>query len=329
MDRLNRSFSILQSPARRVLAAVGIMICISTVSVAAAGEYVSRHKLQNLLRQGNINALEQTLAGLERAYKAGRISDDVIDHAYYVFASADPDFASQFTKWIAAKPRSHRALIARGMYRRNLGWVFRGDAVYSRLPKRRIDQMIRLFKVAEQDMNAALALKPDSGVSYGYLIEMQIAAGSVNKRDRLLRVGLKADPNSRAIRRNYFFGLLPWWGVGRSSVNDPNYPVALPDALRRFAATVERDAARRPDLQPLRGYLDYTAAEILHREARFQEAAEYYNRALSSGELATFHDKAGQNYYRLQRYDDAIASFNRALELRPNVPGYLKWRSWT
>ncbi len=327
MDCATRIVDILRSPARLILAAVGLLICISTAGMAAADKYASRHKLQNLLRQGDFETLEQTLAGLERAYDAGRISDDIVDHAYYAFSSADPAFDDQFAKWIAAKPRSHRPLLGRGVYRRNLGWVYRGEAFFSETAETRIDLMVRHFRLAEQDLLAALKLKPNSGVAYSYLIEMQIATGSDKRRDALLREGLRADPSSLAIRRRYFFGLLPWWGGGRGTVSDARYPVMLSRRLHTFARSVESDAAGVPRLKPILGYLDYTVAHILRRERRYEEAASFYQQAIAISDHWQFHDGAGENYLRMGRYDDAIAAYSHALQLRPGMQAAYKSRA--
>ena len=95
-------------------------------------------------------------------------------------------------------------------------------------------------------LRAALALKPNSGVTYSYLIQMQVADGSIKRRDALLKAGLQADPASSVIRRKYLFGLLPWWGGGPMPAKTADYPVQLPVALRRFVAEIERDAATTP-----------------------------------------------------------------------------------
>ncbi len=329
MDRFARTFGILGSPARYIFAVVGLLICACAASTAAAEDYVNRLEFQNLLRQGDFDALERTLAELEQAYDTGGISDDAVDHAYYAFSSADPGFDGQFAKWIAAKPRSHRPLIGRGIFRRNLGWVYRGEALFSNTAKKRIDLMVRHFRLAEQDLLAALVLKPNSGVAYSHLIEMQIAAGSDERRDALLREGLHADPDSLAIRRRYFFGLLPWWGGGPATVSDPRYPVKLSNRLYRFADFVERDAANSPRLAPILGYLDYTVAQILQRKRRYDEAARYFDRAIAINDHWQFHGGAGDNYFRMRRYDDAVASYSRALELRPDTQGFLKLRAVT
>jgi tetratricopeptide (TPR) repeat protein len=304
------------------------LLCIATANAAPANDFVSRHKLQTLLRAGDFNALERTLGGLEKAYEAGRISDDVVDHTYYAFSVADPGFEARLDEWAAAKPKSHRALLGRGAYRRNLGWVYRGDAYYNKTPKPRIRQMQDQFALAKQDLRAVLALKPNSGVAYSYLIEMQVADGSIKRRDALLNAGLRADPTSTGIRRSYLFGLLPWWGGGPMSAKTADYPVQLPVASRRFVAEIERDAATTPRVRPLLGYLDYTTALILTREGRYQEGAEYYDRAIAAGDLWLFHGGAGKNYFWMQNYDKAIASFNRALELRPDIQDFFSWRSW-
>ena len=102
MDRLIRRIGFGCAVVLSTLVVYGVLF---TVSAAAADETVSQLKLLNLLRAGEFDALEQILAGVENKYGAGQASDEIVDHAFAAFASADPDLDARFTTWMTSKLR--------------------------------------------------------------------------------------------------------------------------------------------------------------------------------------------------------------------------------
>lgn len=330
MNRTSRPRYLAWTPIRQAVASWLLLFCVSTVNATASAELVSRHKLQDMLRQGDFDALEQILAGAEQSYEAGQVPDSMVEHAYYAFGSADPELEARFGEWIAAKPGSHQPYLARGTYHRHLGWISRGGAYVRDTPDQRMDLMHKHFELAAQDLKTALARKPSSGVAYGFLIDISMAAGRRDERKALLRTGLKADPRSFTVRRRYLVGLTPWWGGGRSSAKGRQaqaYPVEVPDVLWSFVSEIEQDTAETPALRPLLGYVDFVVAEILRRDGRNEEAVEYYKRAAEFGDFWFFRYQEGRNYHRMKRYGDAIASYSRSLELWPDNTATLKRRA--
>jgi len=339
MCRTRQPHIAIRKKFRLALAAICLSLLAFTASVAAAEFDVSLHEMQSLLLNGKFDALEQKFAQLEQAYAAGKVSDRIIERGYFAFAVANPKFVLQLDKWVAAKSTSHRPYIAAAYFHKNLGWLYRGGRYGYQTSDQRASLMRENFEIAEQSLATALKLNPNSGVAYAILINMQMAAGDRDEMNALFLTGLKADPKSFAVLRNIFSSLLPWWGGYRqdpeifplSAVPPdsslPEYPIRLPEALLRFDQFVKNDPNNSPHLAPLRGLTDYAVALILSRDGRELEAVPFYQRAMKHGDYWFFHRQEGRNFTRMERYNDAVASYTRALELWPDNPDTLERRA--
>lgn len=278
-----------------------------------------RLELLGLLQERQFDELEGRLAGYLQGYRAGEISDHVLERAYNAFASADPALERLLDEWIAARPESYSARMGRANYFQHLGLVYRGHR--RRTPKDRGPLMSESFARAKSDLAAALEINPHLGVAYGSLIVIGMVLGKHAEVDALVRTGLEADPRSFTIRRRYLYSLVPRWRAGTEKPFE---------AIRNFVAEVERDAVDNPALLPLKGFVDFAVAGALAWRGRREEAVAHFEKALRFGDYWWYLDRQGYNYYWLQRYDDAVASFTRALKAWPQVPGTLDWRarSW-
>jgi tetratricopeptide (TPR) repeat protein len=323
---------------RRAFGALCVLFFATTFSAAAEFD-VSLRDMQTLLRDKDFDALEQRLAALEQAYAEGKISDLLVHRGYTSFAAADPTFDDLLEAWIAAKPESHRPFIAHGYFHRNLGWLYRGGRFASETSDKRIDLMRENFSIAEDNLERALHLQPHTGVAYAGLINMNMAAGSRDTINRLFREGVDADPNSFTVRRSIWNAMLPWWGGYRQDprifgIDGPlpdtaelGYPIKIPEAMLRFGQFINNNPNSSPHLAPLRGFTDYAVAIILRRDNRELEAAKFFKRAMTHGEYWFFHSNEGSNFSRMKRYNDAIASYTKSLEIWPDNPDVLERRA--
>ena len=78
----------------------------SPIGAARADPPPVRLELLRLLQERNFDQLEIHLKGYQDDYRAGNISDQVLEQAYYSFASADPELEPDLDAWIAAWPDS-------------------------------------------------------------------------------------------------------------------------------------------------------------------------------------------------------------------------------
>lgn len=320
---------------------LGLYLSLSSLPEHAhARPVLDRREFLQLLRQDNLDELEAQLQKYVDDYRAGKISDHIVEQAYYSFGSADPDLESKLNEWIADRPGSYSARIARGLFYMNLGWISRGYAWAQKTADVRFAVMRNYVGLARSDFTAALEINSRFGLAYGSLIQIAMMLGESDEADFLVRKGLEADPRSFVIRRRYLFSLVPWWRINspqpqalssfESRMRDwrlEHGQVEVPENIRDFVTEIEGDAADNPALEPLKGFNDYVIAELLSRQDRREEAIKYYDSALRFGDYWWYHQEQGYNYFRLDRFDDAVKSYTRALEAWPQFPDSLDWRA--
>ena len=326
---------------RRVLSVLCFFLALiawtGVVPESLAGE---RAELLQLLHQEKFEELDARFEAYFNRYRAGEISDHHIEQAYHTFGSADPGLQSKLDAWIAARPDSASARMARAVYNAHLGWINRGTALARNTPEQRFEIMRNRFSAAWSDLSAVLALEPEHGNAYGLLIQISMALGGTESTDALARAGLQADPRSFVIRRRYLFSLTPWWrGYPQPAREATSLRERLhqwfeggerdgvPDEIRTFVAQIEMDGQENSALSPLEGFVDYVRGALLARERRREQAVEYFDNARQFGDYWLYHHAQGQNFYYLGQYEDAVASFTRALEAWPEGPNALNWRA--
>ena len=216
--------------------------------------------------------------------------------------------------------------------------MFRGGGLHSQTARQKFDLMDEHFVLAIQDMNAVLKRKSNSGLAYALLISMAMAQGERDTKDALLKAGLTADPHSFSIRHRYLASLTPWWGGARSSNKDfqqrlldrlrgRGFSVQVPDALQLFVNEIEIAATETRALKPLQGYVEFIVAEMLGRQGQAQKATDFYKKAIEHGDWWHFRYREVRNFYDMGQYADAIESYNRSLELRPDNQNVLQERA--
>lgn len=326
---------------RRVLSVLCFFLALiawaGVVPESLAGE---RAELLQLLHQEKFEELDARFEAYFKRYRAGEISDHHIEQAYHAFASADPGLQSKLDAWIAARPDSAPARTARGVYNTHLGLIGRGIALARNTPKQRFKIMRNYFSTARSDFMAVLELEPQHSIAYGSLILLSMVLSAPETADTLVHAGLEADPRSFVIRRRYLYSLTPWWRRYSRSAQDGKSLIErlrawvqggegddMPDAIRAFVAAIERDSQENPALSPLKGFVDYVQGELLARKRHREQAIEHYENARQFGDYWLYHRDRGMNLYYLDRYEDAVASFTRALEAWPEKPTTLDWRA--
>src|SRR5580765_3844796 len=77
-------------------------------------EVASRRESLTLLRAGRFNVLESKMAGLQRSYELGSVSDERLLHEVRAFYDTASTLDAQYKAWIADYPVSYVAYLARG-----------------------------------------------------------------------------------------------------------------------------------------------------------------------------------------------------------------------
>ncbi len=283
-------------------------------SAAAAEKYPDRLELLAMAKNGQIAELDALLSGYQESFEAGKISERVVNFAFWSFSNSDPALAPRFDAWIKQMPNSYSALLARGLYRRNLGRISRGSRSARHTGKSRYEKMRLYLDLAASDVISAIEINNRLGTAYGALIGIYMLNSSRNERERAVGIGLRAVPNSFTIHYRYLYSLLPWWGGSLAEI-------------RAFIDEMKRLSPRDGNLKMLEGFHDFAIAEDLARGGKRREALEYFDRALSYGELGWYRYSLGWNYFKLKEYKKALENMSRALAVRPQDAFFLYKRA--
>ena len=158
----------------------------------------------------------------------------------------------------------------------------------------------------------ALALTAKPTNAYAELIEIETAGNGPESPEQWYERAVAIAPYSVAVVEARFFSLHPKWG---GSV------AARARFVESVAQRLEGEAARDWVLTPLH------AAQLEARtgDRKDADAQPIHEEATRRYPLASTYNALGENLWRLDRHDDAIVAFARAIELNPNWDR--PWRS--
>lgn len=267
-------------------------------------------RLQGLLAAGDFERLDSELSAYQDAYRAGAIGDEDAARAFTALVTTDPDLRGQYDKWVAAKPRSYVARVARGYYLARLGYQARGARSAGNTTQAQFEDMGALFKLAMADLEASFALDAKPVLGYGTMIWIAMAAGGGEPAARFLRDAIAIDARVYTARASYLASLRPEWGgsLERMQAALDSWKASLaPAQLARLARMID-DAKWRARLAP---------AEQLVYAKRYKEAIAQYDAALAEQPVARAFAMRGYSHAQLGDHPKAIADFDRALELDP------------
>jgi len=175
---------------------------------------------RELLRQERYAELDQTMNGLQQAYKSGTLDELALLHAFTAFGLADPAFESHFNAWIDTYPGSYAARLARGIYYFRSGVQTRGTRFAVHTTKEQTRGMKLYLDKAREDLQASLVLDSKPMLSYNYLIRVGMALGGRESNRQLLDAALKLDRVALIARRPYLYSLQTRWGGSLNEMLD-------------------------------------------------------------------------------------------------------------
>ena len=285
-------------------------------SLAAADEatatipWPDKLAIAELAGGGDLDALEEELSGLQRAFEAGELDERAVDAAFSTFFSSDPSLGGLLDRWVGSRPDSEVANLARAYYYWHASTVARGSRLGRLTPAIRFERMREYLEQAESAAEKAISLNPRLSLGYAMLIRIQGTGSGHARLDILWSEGLQRTPGSIMIRHAYMGKIEARWGDT--------------EAAREAALDeVESSVDAYPALRPLLGYGDYYVA----RSESGELALALYGQALAYGDYWWFYYRRGVTLAGLDRHQEAIADFTRALEARPQVAAVLEARS--
>jgi hypothetical protein len=172
------------------------------------------------LNAGSYPALEQFYSEQQRAFEAGKISDEVLFQAFRKLNANSPDSARAFDGWVNAYPKSYAALLARGTYEYHMALAARGDNYIRDTTEPKLEAMNNWLTRAQPDLTASLGLTPKPYLSAVYLLDLSMLSGTAEERQHWFEAALKMDPAATHVRHRYMFSLRPRWGGSYAQMQD-------------------------------------------------------------------------------------------------------------
>lgn len=312
MNRNNKNLLSAHALIKSVIAGLHVSLILLPLVAQAGNPVVDRVSIVGLLETEKFDELEVKLNDFQKNYEKGKSADKIVAEAFISFSNSDPELEGKFARWIAIKPDSYAAHLARGIYYVNLGFLSRGGKFRSETPEDRFAGMREYFESAAVDLEKTLALNPRLTVGYRHLMRISMASGLKETTKALFDKALAVDLASYAAWNGYLFTLQPKWGGSM---------IDLGAAVREM----EKQYARNPELKALAGYMPYTYGDAAEREDKNALALDYYSRAIDFGGSLFLMDR-GTLHYRIKSYDAALQDFNRVLEVWPHHSDALMWR---
>lgn len=275
------------------------------------GQPADRLELLAMLQNQDYAALEEHLAAYQQRFESGSTTDLPVDFAFHAFASADPELETWLDKWARIYPDSSIALLARSVYYLHLAETIRGARFgpYTIRPHQNsVDDYLAL---AESDAATASLRRSDLSVAYSIAIRAATLGGNDAKALQFLDKGLAYAPTSHVISARYIEYL-------QHSSSDP--PLGVSSFLQRV-----RDG--NPNLGSLEGYVKLLEAEKLRQEGRNREAVRHYDAALEYGENPVFRYLRAENFYQSGQHSRGLEDVQRLVRDWPHVPEFLSTRA--
>ncbi len=263
---------------------------------------VSVTDLRGMLEKGQykqLNAFLQTCQ--DQMVKDIRQEYKVYD-AYEALALADAAQEAKLSRWVTATPKNYQPYLARANYYHNMAWESRGSAWAADTSAKQFSGMESYFALEQADLGIVLKLYPRAFLAYDLQIGMYMALSQDKQRDAAAQTCLKLYPYSFLIRADYIHSLKPRWGGNYAKM-----------------AKVEAQAyvKANPRLALLEGYVAADRANLAKNNNRHDTAVTLYKQALALGDFWLWYYELATAYYKMGRDQEAMASVNRALALRP------------
>lgn len=227
--------------------------------------------------------------------------------AYRAFEVDDLRFLETLDAWVARRPLSAPALLARAFCELHMAIEARGTGWSKDLTEQQSVLLDRYLRWAVRDARQALALQPRNAAAHLVLLRSYRYNSSLT--GPVSREALAAFPASYALHHEEAVRLQPRWS-GRKGEYKP---------LERFVQDAQAHAAVNPRLRRLLGMPFWARAEDLVLEERYAEATALYGKALEFGEAPAFLRSRARAAAWNQEFATAFRDARRLIELAPRI----------
>jgi|GEM_PF-5504809 len=257
-----------------------------------------------LLEARQYEKLDALLQRLHESYLSDYKKEEDNERAYdCFFMRSNTSFEKLLNDWIAARPNSAYAYLARAGYYQNMGWKARGAQWASETKDEEFRNMELFFSKSEADIKRVININPRIIDAYTLMLGMAAPRSSGNAKDHLDKA-LKINPYAFWPRMIFMSTLHPRWGGSLGEMS-------------RFIETTRPYLEKNPKLKALAGRLSTEFGDQASWEDNWAKALEYYSEAVKAGEVNLYLFKRGKALYKLKRFKEAILDFSTILATNP------------
>jgi len=237
--------------------------------------------------------------------------------AFDSFAADNAQIGALIAEWRKAKPNSFAAHMALGCYFSWRAWHTRANLPASQTAASQFDKMRIYFDESVDDLKTAIKLRSKLSLAYAVLLGEARAEGDRSLQQKIENEGLRQIPTSFVIREEAMECRYPRWGGDHQAMAD-------------FAQRSQAYAKDNPCLRWLLGFVDRDEGETLAIDGELDKSIEALTRAIQKGgDYSGFYFSRGESYLHRERYEQALADFDRADELSPQDPELIVRRAAT
>jgi len=257
-------------------------------------------QIMDLARRRSFDSLETMFRGLEADVARDVRNEARFSDAFQAFARDEPPLLESLDAWVAARPRSAHALVARATYHVATARRRRGNAAVRDVPPEGLEAMQEFSKRAIDDLTAAVQRDSTHLVAYETMIGATQLAGARDAATQALTRGLAMHRGSFNLYHAFVLTLWPRWGGSEQAMAD-------------FGERAARDSASNPRLVTLRGAVYQSRAYDSTLAGNYAGAVRELNRAVGFGPERTYLRDRGEAYFRLAAYEYAFNDLRAAM----------------
>ncbi len=273
-------------------------------------EVVDKIGILALLRNREYAKLTEYIESFQNEFEADFKKEYWPHQAIESFSTADPRIEPLLDEWVERHPESFAPWAARGTHLNEVGWEYRGGAFANTTSEEQFNKMREYHQRALTDFKKALELRPKAINVYQNMMVIYRNDDNDDLQQAAYNKARAACPNCYLPPLWHIWDLQPRWGGSL-------------EKMKQFADEITKNKTANPKLTLIPGFVPYEKCKILRSEKKYKEALEACNQALTYGESWWFYYVRGDVKKRMKKYSEAVADFERALEIAPQSSNVL------
>ena len=299
---------------------VMIALFMSTLPMSSFGQTsrfrrkVDKSEILLQFQKQLFKPLNSKLEEFQQAFEEDYQAEDYIFDVFETFKKADSAYEPVLQNWIKQFPDSYAPYVARAEYYCACASQARGSKRVIEKDQNEYKEMERYYSLALLDIDQALKLKAGMDVCYALKVEIGMALEKEELITNALVEATKYHPYGYRVRLKYLQTLTPR--------NGGSY-----EKMEGFIVNCTKFAVYNPKLKELSAAIPADKGSAFSYLGKYDQAVKMYTEALKYSNYHSYYAARGDVYTKLLDYNHALEDYDRALELSPNDPEYLRHKA--